>query len=976
MALEAVGGAGAILGIVETGFALGSALAEYIHDVGNVPKEVTSLPDKITETLGLIEEVGDLLAENQRTQAWKDAGVLRAQQNIKDCGSIIVVLQSLLQKAGIPEGTKPTVEDLNLSLFSLATWPFYGKHKVKDARDDLDKLYGRVSVTILTYQVRTSNTQIQKAATERRLAKLLAQELPKNQAHGSPKGSPFLAQGALKHAVLQYSTMDISGSRASSRGSSSSSSHSRHSDELLSAICEALKGLAREEVASEEAKAKQDDQIKQKLRDEAVKQWQNDAKRQLTEHEARREQLRSELSGRLEASAIEHVLDFAFPANPDLGLGQQADARFIVGAANSANAATGQSNRSNVANGPRSQSSSRFRRLFKSRTTRMPELDTDLREMVSPKGRTMLRGFAIAYDKEQRLQVAPMGAPQQVLLEKLSANQSQRGQKGTTPWQEYALLPTIFRDKIQRQRKSLGDDWLLVHLERILARESHGIFGRSTEHLQGIYIIFNHITPPGSDQPPKESRPKGAHAFIGRREPGDIARSCSASSHRLSRAPSPKLDFQERVMEALRPKHDDLRRRHRSRARSGRSASGSGSRNRSRSRSMGRYDDISDPRPRMRIDSYGNPLPPVESYNPFNPYGHPPPAPGYYGHPYGPPPSGAPGVMPAYPPPPMMAQPLYPPHRRSRSRGHSPPGPSRAERRRRPTRTDTYDTTAEFERRKDENDKHELERRRAESRIRHEDKVRVEMQAIREEMEQERGRRKQTLPETVNFGEGPIYVETRQSKQANPRTSPSIASPVASPVAVSYADEIPNDGLASHQQEPLSKKAFRTQRFSPRRLERASTGPVQFQEDIQIYNEEAPHRRTTAKPERHRRSRSRHRSARKSQYYSMRSRSSSCTKEAEPTSATNAEVAQLLAELTTEPASTMATARPTAAGTAETHPTTLTTVEESSAEGQRLSAVSPAAEGSGPVKDVTLGSVVRGRYRPPEAGPDKDKAQG
>lgn len=154
--MAGIGEASAVLAFVELGFSFASALAKYTRDYQKAAAEIGGLPEKLEETVGLISDLQGLLEQNETTHCWTDAGVKRAHQNVRDCEQILKTLQNLLLKAGIPpDKAEITVEDLELSIVTKATWPLKYKPKVEDAKENLDKLYNRISVTILTYSVQT-----------------------------------------------------------------------------------------------------------------------------------------------------------------------------------------------------------------------------------------------------------------------------------------------------------------------------------------------------------------------------------------------------------------------------------------------------------------------------------------------------------------------------------------------------------------------------------------------------------------------------------------------------------------------------------------------------------------------------------------------------------------------------------------------------------------------------------------------------
>lgn len=87
--LSAIGGASAVIGLIQSGFQFAQALHEYAKDVKKVPDEIIGLPDRLFESVGLVDEVNNLLTLNRQTHAWTELGVRRAEGDIVVCYEII-----------------------------------------------------------------------------------------------------------------------------------------------------------------------------------------------------------------------------------------------------------------------------------------------------------------------------------------------------------------------------------------------------------------------------------------------------------------------------------------------------------------------------------------------------------------------------------------------------------------------------------------------------------------------------------------------------------------------------------------------------------------------------------------------------------------------------------------------------------------------------------------------------------------------
>lgn len=230
---------------------------------------------------------------------------------------------------------------------------------------------------------------MQKAATDKKLARLLAKEMassndPQKSSKGKGRGSS--SNESIRHAVRRYRKSKKQKSNDLYEVDVSSADSESDEETNLDNIVSMLKNRARMEIEQEQLDAEAKQRDLQKLRDAAVQKWKADTHDQLQALETRRSQLRKELSGRLEASAIESILANMFPVITDASLTHK-----LAGTGNS-----GGQNASNVVQNSNADPShvsktlnargGRFG-LFRKGKRRSPELDAELREMLSPAGR-------------------------------------------------------------------------------------------------------------------------------------------------------------------------------------------------------------------------------------------------------------------------------------------------------------------------------------------------------------------------------------------------------------------------------------------------------------------------------------------------------------------------------------------------------------------------------------------------------------
>lgn len=127
-----IGEVSAILGVVELGFSLASALNTYVGDVSAAREDVASLCSEIEATVSHLKGLESLMVKNDETQAWDADGLLLAKRAVSDCDQIIKKLRKLVRKANWSdsaededdEANKPfDGKDIDLSLFQKALWP-------------------------------------------------------------------------------------------------------------------------------------------------------------------------------------------------------------------------------------------------------------------------------------------------------------------------------------------------------------------------------------------------------------------------------------------------------------------------------------------------------------------------------------------------------------------------------------------------------------------------------------------------------------------------------------------------------------------------------------------------------------------------------------------------------------------------------------------------------------------------------------
>lgn len=154
--MSGVDAAAGILAFIELGFSFAKAVNEFCTAYKEAPTEIKALPDRIVETLGLLDEVANLLKRNDKTHVWSDLGVTRAKQNAEDCKVIVISLKDLLQRVGIKTDDLPAAaQDLDLSFFNQSAWALRYKSKFKKTTGQLHELTSKITLTVLTFQSRT-----------------------------------------------------------------------------------------------------------------------------------------------------------------------------------------------------------------------------------------------------------------------------------------------------------------------------------------------------------------------------------------------------------------------------------------------------------------------------------------------------------------------------------------------------------------------------------------------------------------------------------------------------------------------------------------------------------------------------------------------------------------------------------------------------------------------------------------------------
>lgn len=157
--METLGGAAAVIAIVQTAFSLASALNTYASGVQEAGDDILSLASQIDSTFGQLRDLGNLIERNNKTHAWSEDGLKNAQKCVGDCERILKKLLQLLQKSTVSvTSDKVGSGDIDVTKFEKLLWPRY-KPRLNVWRQELRSVKQDILIAYSTYMTQAGATR-------------------------------------------------------------------------------------------------------------------------------------------------------------------------------------------------------------------------------------------------------------------------------------------------------------------------------------------------------------------------------------------------------------------------------------------------------------------------------------------------------------------------------------------------------------------------------------------------------------------------------------------------------------------------------------------------------------------------------------------------------------------------------------------------------------------------------------------------
>ena len=149
--MAGIGEASAIVGLVQVGFSLATALNTYVSDVSDAGDDISSLISDIEATFGQLRDLGKLIEKNEKTKAWSEDGLRNAKKCVTDCEKSITKLRKLLKKS-TASATSEEVnrDDIDVSKLERVLWPFI-KPQVEVRRRELQRIKQDIMIAYSSY---------------------------------------------------------------------------------------------------------------------------------------------------------------------------------------------------------------------------------------------------------------------------------------------------------------------------------------------------------------------------------------------------------------------------------------------------------------------------------------------------------------------------------------------------------------------------------------------------------------------------------------------------------------------------------------------------------------------------------------------------------------------------------------------------------------------------------------------------------
>ena len=117
--MSGIGEASAIIAVAQLGINLSRNLIAYVGEVKDAQIRIRSIGNDIANTSSALNQIGDLVEQNPRTNQFNQEGVSSAERCSKECSVIIKAVRNELDKIGWQDGSST-----NTSFLTSLYWPF------------------------------------------------------------------------------------------------------------------------------------------------------------------------------------------------------------------------------------------------------------------------------------------------------------------------------------------------------------------------------------------------------------------------------------------------------------------------------------------------------------------------------------------------------------------------------------------------------------------------------------------------------------------------------------------------------------------------------------------------------------------------------------------------------------------------------------------------------------------------------------
>lgn len=326
--METLGGAAAVIAIVQTAFSLASALNSYASDVQEAGDDILSLAHEIDSTFGQLRDLGDLIEKNDKTHAWSDYGLKNAQQCVSNSEKIVQKLRKLLQKSSASvTSDEVRSDDIDVTKFEKLLWPRY-KARLEFWRQELRRVKQDILIAYSTYMTQAGATRAdrQRALHDlpgfertKKLIQRQAQEKRENLRQAKSRQRLKVDTGSIRRSSVKSYNVYNGTERTRPRNSLSDDGLLNEAfDRIIYDREEDLIPLFQDWAANIEQQKKQEGEERKRIEEQALEKWKAKQKEEAEalnqQIQTARTKLREELSRQQMApQKIEETLDRIHP---------------------------------------------------------------------------------------------------------------------------------------------------------------------------------------------------------------------------------------------------------------------------------------------------------------------------------------------------------------------------------------------------------------------------------------------------------------------------------------------------------------------------------------------------------------------------------------------------------------------------------------------------------------------------------------